>query len=61
MSEGKKSPHIHIVTPNGECKFWLDPLQLAKNRGVSTVYLREMERLVYKNSDVLMEKFIEFH
>lgn len=59
--EGNEPPHIHVATPSGECKFWLDPVQLAKNRGVSPVNLREIERLVYKNSHVLMEQFNEFH
>ena len=59
--EGNEAPHIHVATPDGECKFWLDPIQLAKNRGVSPVTLRDIERLVYKNSELLMEKFNEFH
>lgn len=32
--EGNEPPHIHVDTPEGECKFWLDPVRLARNRGV---------------------------
>jgi hypothetical protein len=27
-------PHIHVRTPAGACKFWLDDVRLARNRGV---------------------------
>ncbi len=26
--EGNEPPHIHVATPDGECKFWLDPFDL---------------------------------
>ncbi|MEA1981170.1 MAG: DUF4160 domain-containing protein [candidate division Zixibacteria bacterium] len=32
--EGNEPPHIHVATPDGECKFWLQPVRLAKNIGV---------------------------
>ncbi len=32
---GNEPPHIHIETPDGECKFWLDPIKLARNKGSS--------------------------
>ena len=32
--EGNEPPHIHVATPEGECKFWLDPVRLARNKGV---------------------------
>jgi hypothetical protein len=30
--EGNEPPHIHVASPNGECKFWLEPIQLAGNK-----------------------------
>ena len=24
--EGQESAHIHVRTPDGECKFWLEPV-----------------------------------
>lgn len=53
--------HIHVETPNGECKFWLEPIRLAKNRGVPPYIIRDIEKLVYKYQDLLKEKFYEFH
>lgn len=46
--EGNEPPHIHIETPEGECKFWLDPIKLARNKGVPARMLRSIERLVLK-------------
>jgi hypothetical protein len=33
--EGREPVHIHVETPDGECKFLLDPIRLAGNKGVS--------------------------
>ena len=59
--EGKEPPHIHIETPEGECKFWMNPIRLARNRGVHPRIVREIEKLVFENQDFLMEKYNEFH
>jgi hypothetical protein len=32
--EGNEPPHIHVAAPDGECKFWLEPISLASNKGV---------------------------
>lgn len=54
-------PHIHIETPDGECKFWLEPIRLARNKGVPPHVVRQLERLVYEQQPFLKEKFHEFH
>jgi hypothetical protein len=28
--EGREPAHIHVRSPDGECKFWLDPVPLAE-------------------------------
>ncbi len=53
--------HIHVSTANGECKYWLNPILLAKNRGIAPHQLREIERLVFEYNLFLMEKFNEYH
>jgi hypothetical protein len=60
-NERDEPPHIHVDTPEGECKFWLDPITLARNRGISPVELRKIERIVYDRQAFLQEKFHEFH
>lgn len=59
--EGNEPPHIHIETTEGECKFWLDTVQLARNKGVSPATIRKLERLVIENHKLLREGFNEFH
>jgi len=58
--EGNEPAHIHVATPEGECKFWLDPIRLARNKGVSPRTVRNIEKLVFENQNLLMEKYNEF-
>ena len=53
--------HIHVRTSEGECKFWLDPITLAKNRGLAPHVVRDIERLVYEHQEILREKYDEYH
>lgn len=57
--EGNEPPHIGVAA--GECKFWLNPVKLARNRNLKPHELREVERLVIENVDFLKTKFHEFH
>ena len=59
--ERDEPPHIHIAVPDGECKFWLNPVRLARNKGVAPYAIREMERLVFQHVDFLLEKYHEYH
>ena len=58
--EGRKPVHIHVETPDGECKFRLDPIRLAGNKGVSPEVIRKIERIVFEYSTFLEEKFYEY-
>lgn len=57
--ERSEPPHIHIATPEGECKFWLEPIRLAGNKGVAPHIIRAIEKLVFENKDFLKEKYHE--
>ena len=59
--EGDEPAHIHVDTGDGECKFWLDPVVLAKSVNVSPTDVRKIERLVFEHRNFLMEKYHEFH
>lgn len=59
--ERGEPPHIHVARDDGECKFWLDPIRLASNHGLPAHVVREVERLVFENRDLLMEKYREYH
>ncbi|MCK4542887.1 MAG: DUF4160 domain-containing protein [Spirochaetales bacterium] len=59
--ESNEPPHIHIETTEGECKFWLDPVRLAGNKGVPANVVRKIERLVFEHQILLKEQYYEFH
>jgi hypothetical protein len=59
--EGNEPPHIHVRGAEGECKFWLDPISLARHRGMAASHLREIERLVFEHRPLLLESFHDNH
>ncbi len=58
--EGLEPAHIHVATPDGECKFWLHPVRLARNIGLAPHTVREIEKLVFQHQKMLVEKYNEF-
>jgi hypothetical protein len=58
--EGTEPPHIHVDTGDGECKFWLDPIQLARSRNVRPVELRRIEVVIFERQSFFKEKWHEF-
>jgi hypothetical protein len=59
--EYNEPPHIHVATPDGECKFWLESVKLAGNMGLTPHVVRQIEKLVFENRDLLILKFNEYH
>lgn len=59
--ERGEPPHIHVATGDGECKFWLEPVALAGNKGLRAEIVREIERLVHEHAGYLKEKYNEHH
>jgi Domain of unknown function (DUF4160) len=59
--ERNEPAHIHVRTSDGECNFWLDPITLAKSRGLGAHEVRAIERLVYEHQELLKEKYNEYH
>ena len=59
--EGGEPPHIHVATPDGECKFWLDPISLARNKGIDPKTVRRIEKLVFEHYVLLKGKYNDIH
>jgi hypothetical protein len=57
--EGNEPPHIHVRSPEGECKFWLEPIVLARNRNVPLHNLKEIERIVFEYKQLFINKYHE--
>ena len=51
----------HVRSSVGECKYWLDPVALAGNRGIAGHDLREIERLVFEHQELLIRRYHEYH
>ena len=59
--EGTEPPHIHVAKDDSEVKFWLEPVVLARNRGMAAKDIRVVERMVMEHLDFLKERYYEFH
>ena len=58
--EGTEPAHIHVDTGGGECKFWLDPVRLARSRNIAAAELRRIEVAVFERQQFFKEKWNEF-
>lgn len=55
FSREEERLHIHVVSGDGEAKFWLKPeIELAKNYQFSRKQLREIESLVEDHYDEII-------
>jgi hypothetical protein len=47
FSREERRVHVHVASPDGEAKFWLEPiLALASHTGLGTGELAKMQRVV---------------
>ena len=59
-SDREEPMHIHVKRDDKLVKFCLSPKQQAKNRGFSANELRQIERLVDKQHDRIVEAWHEY-
>lgn len=59
--EPNEPPHIHIDRDNQSCKFWLEPIVLARNLGFSARELREIEKILMNKKTELLEAWDGHH
>ena len=44
--------HVHVISPDGEAKFWLEPeIELAVNYGLTSRQLKKAAQLVEEHVD----------
>jgi hypothetical protein len=52
FSREEKRIHVHVQSPDGEAKFWLEPVpSIAENYGFSPKELMKMFKLVQENAN----------
>ena len=59
--EDNGPPHIHIERDDLECKFWLEPVALARNFGFPGAELNKLAELVEINKVTLIESWNKVH
>ena len=52
-------PHVHVSRERMLCKFWLEPLALARNNGFSAKELNRIRALIAENHVRLVEAWNE--
>jgi Domain of unknown function (DUF4160) len=53
-ADGDEPRHVHVDRDGHACKFWLEPLQLAKNAGFSRPELNEIYDLLLEHRQELL-------
>lgn len=47
FSREEKRKHVHVISPDGEARFWLEPIvALAENHGLNARQLKELQKVV---------------
>ena len=54
-NENDEPPHVHVRYDRSVAKFWLDPVELAKDTRFAAHRLTAVESLVRENSNLLLE------
>lgn len=50
--------HIHVVSPDGEAKFWLEPIiSLANYSGYSKRQLNKIQTIIEKHENEIIKKW----
>jgi hypothetical protein len=53
--EPNEPPHVHVDREDSTAKFWLSPVQLAREIGFAAKEIREIQRLVADNEQIILE------
>jgi hypothetical protein len=50
--------HVHVISPDGEAKFWLEPkIELAVNKGIGANELNELKKIVEERLDEIRDSW----
>jgi hypothetical protein len=59
-SDRDEPPHIHIKRDKQLVKYWLNPIELAKNRGFREHELNQLEKLVNEHQTQLINAWHDY-
>ena len=55
VADGYEPPHIHVAKEDRAAKFWLDPVEMARNEGLRKPEVQEAAGIVRENLTALNE------
>jgi hypothetical protein len=56
FSREEKRTHIHVSCPEGEAKFWIEPvIALAQSEGISTKTLNQLQRIIEERKSEIIK------
>ncbi|MBL4710955.1 MAG: DUF4160 domain-containing protein [Gammaproteobacteria bacterium] len=60
LSRDKQEMHVHVVSADGEAKYWLEPtIKLANNFHYSEQQLSEIKMLIESHQDEIIDAWLE--
>ena len=59
-ADGDEPPHVHVRKGGEQAKFWLAPVQLAKNAGFARHELKEIFDLVQEHQQELLKGWHDY-
>ena len=58
FSREEERMHVHVSCPEGEAKFWLEPIvALNQQYGISPRKLKELQKIVEKHKDEIIRRW----
>ena len=51
--------HVHVQREKMVCKFWIEPVTLARNYGFAPKELNSIRQIIVNNLDIIMEAWHE--
>ncbi len=61
FSKEENRKHIHVVSPEGEAKFWLEPaIELAQNYKFSQKELGKIEKIIKEYYNIFIKAWEEY-
>ncbi|MCW5983177.1 MAG: DUF4160 domain-containing protein [Bryobacteraceae bacterium] len=58
--EGREPPHMHVAHAGRYAKYWLEPVELANNRGFRGHELTTIREIVIENREFFLEMWLEY-
>ncbi len=59
-NEGSEPPHVHVETPEGTAKFWLNPVHLASSKDIRASGLSRLNDIVESHREEFIAQWRTF-